>query len=121
MAINNPNKHAGCRKVFVQLSRSWYRNAHRQMNTSDAIEIFMIWFRHPEGGTTGEFQVQWVLLGGRAVPRLEVFDDAWHALASMPELIEALANVNGKNIAPADFCKMLIELGFSDETEEVAP
>jgi hypothetical protein len=34
------------------------------------------------GGTKGEMKMEWVELGGKHCPKLEVFDDGWAVLAS---------------------------------------
>lgn len=47
---------------------------------------------------------------------LEVFEDAWKALALLPDLMTALASVAGKRIQPNDFCQLIEQLGFLDKT-----
>jgi len=36
------------------------------------------------GGTSGEMAMRWHEIGGKKVPRLEVFSDAWSALVLFP-------------------------------------
>lgn len=76
-----------------------------------------IGFYHPDGGTTGEFQITWSELAGNIVPRLEVFDDGWHALFQFNDMLEQMAKVDGENIKPGDFCKLLVALGIEDMTK----
>jgi hypothetical protein len=47
---------------------------------------------------------------------LEIFEDAWKALALLPDLMTALASVSGKRIQPDDFRQLIEHLGFIDKT-----
>lgn len=115
------NKHDGCIKGFHQLSRAWYGKLSGafQGERPGTVDVIMVGFYHPQGGTTGEFAVRWFPVGSSLTPHLEVFDDAWHALANMPELISAMAEIDGQNIAPDKFSDLLKSLGFTDMTAEV--
>ena len=73
------------------------------------------------GGTKGEMKMEWVELGGKNVPQLQVFDDGWEVLASWPDLLAELAKVDcgsmsEKSITPKEFCEILLRLGFTDNT-----
>lgn len=73
------------------------------------------------GGTKGEMKMEWVELGGKNIPRLQVFDDGWKVLASWPDLLAELAKVgcgsmSEKSITPKEFCEILLRLGFTDNT-----
>ena len=103
------SNHSGCFKGFYQLSK-----LRKSGTRDDASDEIIIGFYHPEGGTSGEFSVVWTKVGGKYAPLLRVYDDAWHALSSMPELIVAMADSSDKNITPDAFAKMLIDLGFKD-------
>lgn len=71
----------------------------------------------PDGGASGEMAMQWYRLGGNVAPTLEIFDDAWSALATMPDLIAALGERDDQNITPQAFCELLLSLGFVDDEE----
>lgn len=48
-------------------------------------------------------------------PRLEAFPDGWILLASVPELMQALARrARGELLQPDAFCTLLKMLGFED-------
>lgn len=69
-------------------------------------------------GAFGEITVNWYESDyrGRPVPRLECYDDGWLALSQLHDVIDRLATVDDQNITPADFCKLLLESGFIDNT-----
>ena len=74
-----------------------------------------------DGSTSGEMCVRWKELGGKIVPQLQVFDDGWSALASFPDLILELGDLDNQNITPKEFCALLKGLGFKDLTARVNP
>ena len=78
------------------------------------------------GGTKGEMKMEWIELGGKSVPQLQVFDDGWAVLASWPDLLAELAKVgcdsmSEKSITPKEFCEILLRLGFTDNTTREDP
>lgn len=114
------NKHAGMIRGFYHLNEAWYSNACKDVGTSDEVMIGF-YGENGDAGTSGEFAVRWSPLGKEIVPRLEVFDDAWGVLAQWKDLLDAMGEEDSKNIPPAAFCQMLIELGFKDLTPRVNP
>lgn len=107
--------HSECERQFIQLSMAWYADAN--LPRGEKVEIITVGFYHPDGGTTGEFQISWRELGGRVVPKLEAFDDSWNALYNFSDLIKKMSDVDDDNISPEEFCKMLIGLGIKDVTQ----
>ena len=108
--------HSECKRQFIQLSRAWYAEANlRDVDYSDKITIG---FYHPEGGTTGEFEISFSELGGRTVPKLIAFDDSWSALFNFGDLIEKMADIDDRCISPEKFCELLKSLGIEDNTPE---
>lgn len=110
------NKHEGMIKGFTQLSRAWYGKVNLQ--NANYIDDVTFGFYAPEGGTTGEMSVRWVYLGGRYVPELTIYSDAWSALANMHDLIDLLGQYDDADSSPEEFCKYLLDCGFQDLTEE---
>lgn len=102
------------KRTFTQLSKAWYKN---QLQWSEYMDVVLIGIYHPEGGTSAEFKVVWEYLGGEAVPRLCVYDDAWGALPHFSDLLKAMEDLDDKNVTPGDFCKLLVSLGIEDATE----
>jgi len=108
---------AGYKRVFHWSTKAWY---HRPEFERDVV----FGTEHPDGGGF-EMAMRWHALGSdaqwSAVPRLEVFTGSWAALATFPDLLQALAEVDGQNVTEAEFCDMLRRCGFEDMTEYTRP
>ena len=113
------NKHSECKRQFIQLSRAWYRDV--TLRNSELIDEIMIGFYHPGGGTTGEFAIRWVELGGSPAGMLCSFDDSWSALWEFRDLLERLSGLDGLNPSPGEIVKLLEELGVEDATPAKSP
>ena len=109
--------HTGCKRQFMQLSRSWYGSSF--LPSGNKVEIINIGFYHPDGGTTGEFEVSWTNVAGVESPKLCAFDDSWNALYQFVDMLELMAEIDGDNISPNEFCEMLISLGIEDATQDL--
>jgi hypothetical protein len=110
------NKHKGCTKGFRQLSKCWYGEVNLR-NSKYHDDITIGFYDLEGGGTSGEFTVHWITLAGRPVPRLNIFSDGWGALAKMPELINALSEMDSTDPSPDDFATTLESIGFKNLTE----
>lgn len=106
------NKHKDCIRGFHHYKAAWYA----QPSEPDRIN-FGWYVRDGGGGTTGEMEMNWTNLGGSQVPRLCVYDGAWHALSTFRDVIAILADHDGNHITPAQFCQILLGCGFTDLTE----
>ena len=116
---NGPSKtkkHEGCIRGFTILSEAWYGPANLPAR-NDVKEQIMIGMYHPEGGTSGEFAIRWIMLSGKLTPRLEVFNDAWHALWQFADLLERLPDFDSQDAEPSRIIKLLKDLGCKDLTE----
>ena len=109
-------KHDGSVRGFYHLSKAWYGKGC--LESSDILDEVMFGFYHKDGGTTGEMSMRWKELGGKEVPKLEVFDDGWHALNEFKDVIQKLADVDNLNINPEQFCEILLDCGFENLTPE---
>ncbi len=112
--------HDGCVRGFYVLSQSWYGRVNMAVSP-DLIEEITIGMYHPEGGTTGEFAIRWAMLSGKPTPRLEAFDDAWHALTQFSDLLRWMASLDDENPSPQRVADALMALGVKDLTERVNP
>ena len=110
--------HSGCNRQFVQVSRAWYAKSSL---VDDTIDEIVIGFYHPDGGTTGEFVLQWVCINNRPTPILYSFEDSWNALWSFQDLLEKMADLDGENPSPEQICQILLELGVEDATPKISP
>lgn len=108
------NKHKDCKRKFIQLSRTWYADAN--LKRSDFIDKITVGFYHMDGSTTGEFEISWMMIAGKSVPKIEAFDDGWSALFNFGDMLESMADVDNKNISPEEFCKLLTSLDIEDTT-----
>ncbi len=100
---------------FHILSQAWYADANlRGARWLDDV-IFGL-YDEENGGTDGEMSVKWYDLGGRIVPKLECFDDAWATLVEFTDVITMLGNKDGQNITPDKFAEILLSRGFRDLT-----
>ncbi len=112
-------KHEGNIKAFFHLSKAWYGEAN--LRNADIKDQVMFGYYTPGEGTTGEMSMRWHQLGGELTPRLDVFNDAWHALSTFTDVIQELGKVDNQHISPDEFCKILLSLGFKDLTPTKSP
>lgn len=78
------------------------------------------------GGTHGEMIMEFSELGGKIIPQLKVYDDAWGILASFTDLLAEMSkavavSIHDKSITPKQFCEMLLRCGFKDNTPYINP
>lgn len=119
--------HEGDIKQYIHTAGAWY--AKSSLSNADYLDEVMFGFYSPDGGTSGEMGVRWYNLGTKwkqlpsgyhqiphIAPKLEVFSDAWHTLAQFKDVIDKLAEVDGEDITPRDFCQVLESCGFVDNT-----
>ena len=110
--------HAGDIRGFSILSEAYYAKACMRDDHADSITIGMYC---PDGGTSGEFSVNWKRLGKETCPRLEVFNDAWSALQHFGDMLQWMARHDNEPTTPQQFANMLRELGITDRTHRVGP
>lgn len=110
--------HEGDIKQYRIRSESYYAEAlARAINEKNVTDVIHFGFYSPDGGTSGEMSMKWHVLGGQPIPRLECYDDGWHALAQFKDVIDAMAEVDGECITPKQFCELLDKCGFMDATQ----
>ena len=112
-------KHEKNIRGFYHLSKAWYGKVNLEYTNIKDIVTFGHYCSG--GGTSGEMSMKWYKLAGDFVPRLEVFNDAWHILSIFTDLIQALGKVDDQNIDPSEFCEILLSLGFKDLTPNKSP
>lgn len=116
------NKHEGMARGFIWLSQAWYA-AVNLVAREFTDEVCFGYFDPDDKSTSGDLMMRWYDLGFAtgSAPRLEVFDDAWHALRSFQDVLAALAERDSQSITPAQFAELLTSLGFVDLTERESP
>ena len=117
--MSKNGKHEDCQRQFIHTGRAWYaESALRNGRVTDEVMIGMY---AADGGTSGEFAVRWSELGGKNVPMLCVFDDAWFSMMMFRDVLEAMASVDGQNVTPEAFCELLVRCGVADATPVDSP
>ena len=104
------------KRQFIQLSRAWYAEAN--LRDVDYLDKITVGFYHPDGGTSGEFEISFEKLGGKIVPKLIAFDDSWGALLGFADLVEEMAEIDNQNVSAEKFCEILEKLDIEDNTPE---
>lgn len=114
--------HSDCKRQFIQLSRAWYGPAKLRLDdTDDTIDEITIGLYDNEGGTTGEFAIEWVKLAGREVPKLCAYDDSWSALFKFKDILRRMAELDDSNPTPKQICSLLESCGVEDVTPVKSP
>lgn len=114
------DKHEGCVRGFRIRSESWYGRFLNSVGCCEEIMIGM-YADDDRGGTSGEFAIRWLHVGGRQVPRLEVFDDGWNALTRFDDLLKWLASVDCRKVTPRQVADALVSMGVKDMTQRDDP
>ena len=107
--------HSECTRGFTHLSKAWYGAAN--LTSSDVRDRITMGFYHPQGGTTGEFTISWVLLSGKYTPKLTAYDDSWSALHEFRDVIARLAEIDGEDASPDDVAALLEQCGIVNMTQ----
>jgi len=102
--------HTGMERAFIWSSRAWYAEAAK---CTGEISLGMY---AKDDGTTGEMSIKWRDLGDRRVPRLECFDDGWHALSTFSDLLDELGKMDDENPTEEEVIDVLLRCGFADHT-----
>ncbi len=99
---------------------TWRYYNHNQAfpNQTRKTNTVRVGLDHNEGGTSGEFTIDFVELGGRTVPQLRVFDDAWQVL-HLSNVVAALAKWDDSKADELTIMKELAHLGMTDITDEL--
>lgn len=108
------SKHEGDVRGFYQLSKAWYGPSN--LKGLDMLDCITVGFYAPEGGTSGEFEIVWELVCGKPARILKAFDDGWSALFNFGDMLESMADIDGKDVSPDEFAKLLEELGIKNLT-----
>ena len=111
--------HTNYVRGFSLLSAAYYGETILGMRSSEIVDEITIGFYSPDGGTSGEFCVEWAMLGGAEVPQLRAYEDSWWALAGFSDVLAMMGAVDGQCITPEDFCELLLSRGVVDRTQRI--
>lgn len=101
---------------FTCFSRQTYAGTV-PLNSLDEV---MLGVQCADGSTMGELAIRWHMLSGRAIPRLEVYDDAWQIMQTptFAAVMEALAQMSRRHApTPDEVSALLIAHGFTDQSD----
>lgn len=104
--------HDGCKRAYIRSSKAHYSAYLPKENIRVMVGMY-----HPEGGTSGEFEFEWVILNGKGCARLKAFEDSWSALWLFKDLLEKMSEIDSEEIQEPEFCQLLDSLGVIDITE----
>jgi hypothetical protein len=96
---------------FYQCHKAWYAESN---GIKQPEIMFGVYWKYD--GTEGEIAMKWVEIGGKLVPRLMAYCDAWKVLKSFGNVLNELAAVNNKDITDNEFVEILMKCGFKDLT-----
>ena len=104
--------HEGCKRAYIRTSKAHYAQFRPRQT-----EEVMVGMYHPEGGTSGEFEFEWVILDGKSIARLKALEDSWSALWLFKDLLEKMSEIDSQEIQEPEFCQLLDSLGIVDITQ----
>ena len=99
---------------FIRVADQWYAKHIPSDST-----VFMVGTYGEHGGCTWEFAIT-DGEAGVSSPRVKIFMDAFVAFQEIPEFFAGLAELGDAAMAE-DIMELMLELGFKDRTQEVAP
>ena len=104
-------------KDFSNYHKRYSRSAPRQLDARHVDEsTFGIYPNEPGEAVPATMAMRWYPAGENSPsPCLEVFDDAWAALAQLTDLLARLAEHDNQNLTPEQFCEILRQCDFADE------
>ena len=106
-------------KDFSNYHKLYSRSTQRQIDARHVDEITFGLYPNPD--ETGDavpatMAMRWYPAGDeKPVPCLEVFDDAWSALAQLTDLLTLLDEHDSQSITPEQFCEILERCDFANE------
>lgn len=106
--------HKGGKRAYIRNSKAYYASLLDKERVSVMVGIY-----YAEGGTTGEFEVEFVQIQKNKplAARLKAFEDSWSALWLFNDLLKKMAEIDGQDIQEPEFCQLLDSLGIIDITE----
>lgn len=98
-------------KGFIVGNKAWYMKDR----ASDLQVYIGLFGQEHDGSWNGHhFLIEW---DESQTPKLHAYNDEWHLLSIMSEVIEQLAKWDSKDISQDDLIKFLLKQGYRDFTE----
>jgi len=115
------HKYAGYARQFIVTSQAWYTEYVPQDGQPGEDKIYL-GLCPPEGrNLTGEFVINWEMVGQELTPRLQVFCGSWSSLLHFQDVITELAKLDGTDPSVEQVVELLTRCGVIDATERVRP
>lgn len=108
-----PKDHGEMKRGFHHFSQAWYSKPIFK-NGDRIIDGINIGFYATD--ISGEFSIYWMNLNGKVRLFLECDNWGWDALFQFKDVLEKMAEVDGKDISPLEFCELLKGCGIEDMT-----
>lgn len=109
-------------RQFIIEAETWYADTRPKKDR--VVAELRCGLDSSEGGTFGEWFIEWTELGGRPAAQLHVFDDSWNALveSEFHLVMEELARDSGQGAASIEeVVSMLKSRGWRDITQRTDP
>lgn len=104
-------------KAFTCLSRQEYFDA-KAPYMKGLVDVVIFGNFDSEGnGCEYEAKMKWVVIESKTSPRLCIFHDAFIILDEHKELIDEIKKLHRKYFSPDDFCRLLLRLGYKDQSD----
>jgi hypothetical protein len=111
----NTKDYSSCVRGFHRPNNAWYSAVTK--NNPGVLDSFTIGFYDiKDGGTLGEFDIDWVKLAGTVVPKMRAFDDAWGTFPHFADLFAKMAQIDDAGISPDKFAEILLSCDIRDLT-----
>ena len=125
MQVKNEDRHGGDERQFVLASECWHSKTTLATLGDDVKDEITLSLSSPDGGTSGEFNIRWEMVGGHWTPKINAYCDSWSVLREFSDVFEALADFDtgnfSKDPSPKQVCEALLKLGFRDATPRKRP
>lgn len=96
------------------------RQNYADIVTLDAVDKIMLGIQCTRHGCLCELAIRWRMIGGKPVPQLEVFSDAWPILQtpSFAAVMDKLVDMRRRfEPTPDEVSALLIACGFKDQSD----
>lgn len=107
------------KRKYIRTQKAYYWNNEMSPTPEVMIQIFE---DDDEDNFLGEFPIEWDMVYDNIQwARLKMFDDAWHLLPHVTDLLNQMSTSGGNDIQEEEFCELLDSLGFEDATQYTNP
>ncbi len=110
--------HEGCIRGFYRSTKAYYATFYTDddgtVKPTYPVDI-MIGMYHPDGGSSGEFSIEW---DDKLGPRLKVWCDGWSALyRHFLDVLKELEKWDDEEPTEEEVANLLLSLGVHDLTK----